>query len=53
MTSDPTDPTCTGPISDSLLKVNALRGAAGAYGFNNYVRNPLPRPMAHDDQKCC
>ncbi|WVQ75332.1 hypothetical protein IAR50_004949 [Cryptococcus sp. DSM 104548] len=26
----------SGPISGALLKVNVLKGSAGAYGFNNY-----------------
>ncbi|ODN74829.1 hypothetical protein L202_07139 [Cryptococcus amylolentus CBS 6039] len=26
----------SGPISGALLKVNAMKGATGAYGFNNY-----------------
>lgn len=28
----------SGPISEGLLKLDALRGGAGAYGFRNYVR---------------
>ena len=28
----------SGPISDALLKLDTLRGGAGAYGFRNYVR---------------
>jgi hypothetical protein len=27
----------SGPISEGLLKLDALRGGAGAYGFRNYV----------------
>ena len=27
----------SGPVSDALLKSEAFRGAAGAYGFKNYV----------------
>jgi hypothetical protein len=27
----------SGPISEALLKLDALRGGAGAYGFRNYV----------------
>lgn len=27
----------SGPISDALLKLDTLRGGAGAYGFRNYV----------------
>lgn len=27
----------SGPISDALLKLETLQGAAGAYGFRNYV----------------
>lgn len=26
-----------GPISESLLQLEAFKGAAGAYGFRNYV----------------
>ena len=29
----------SGPISDALLKLDTLRGGAGAYGFRNYVSN--------------
>ena len=31
----------SGPISDALLKLDTLRGGAGAYGFRNYVSPPL------------
>lgn len=29
----------SGPISTVLLKSNAMKGAAGAYGETNYVRS--------------
>lgn len=28
---------CVGPVSEALLKSPAWKGAAGAYGFKNYV----------------
>ena len=36
----------SGPISDALLKLDTLRGGAGAYGFRNYVRPCLPSTVA-------
>lgn len=37
-----------GPISESLLQLEAFKGAAGAYGFRNYVSEVFE--LAADDQ---